>query len=114
MPTYICDKLSKGKLKFEIDWINRQLRLLEDFPESDGSGAFFSHEWVNFDIINKYLSQNGHGGKFLMCFKKNLSNNAPMLSAILLAFKCIDKDYNYLRYLNEQLENDDNIKCFLI
>ncbi len=29
MAVYCCDKLSKGKLKFEIDWENERLRLLD-------------------------------------------------------------------------------------
>lgn len=106
MAIYCCDKLSKGKLKFEIDWENERLRLLEDFPESKGPGASFSHEWVNFDTINASIKQIGHGGKFSLCFKSDSSCNKTMLSAILNNFGCIDNEYNYIRDISSSLKDE--------
>lgn len=104
MPIYCCNKLAKGKVKFEIDWDNQQIRLLEDFPESDGKGAIFSSEWVKFENINNAIKEIGHGGKFALCFKNDSSNNKSMLAAILNALGCIDSKYNMLSLLTPNLQ----------
>lgn len=111
---YCCNKLVKGKVKFDIDWINGKLRLIKDFPESIGKGASFSKEWVSFNAINTAMEKPGHCAKFSLCFTKNSSNNAPMLAAILKAFGCIDDKFNLIKILNFDMELNSEIELYKI
>lgn len=100
----ICDKLASGQVEYEIDPINRKMRLINDIPQEGSSGAFFSKEWVEYDKINNVLGNPGNQLKknstiFQECFDSPTSNTGPMLAAVLVDMGIIDKNYKVLRLL---------------
>lgn len=107
MPQYICPKLEKGEVGFEIDWENQRIALREDYPDQGSSGAWFSDEWVSFDVINERLRTGlSNSSSFSDCFDKHTVNNSPMLCAVLLCLGCIDRGYQTFSFLSPLLQQE--------
>ncbi len=82
-----CDKISKGALRYEIDYNHRFIRLSDDFPATGFRGARFDQETkVPFGAINSILnlSPSIKTHSFYSLFSKHSTNNGPMLTAALI------------------------------
>ena len=104
MDEFICNKLRSGKLKYGIDYVNRKLCILEDIPGYGDKCGECSKELIDFETINNILVKKGNilsknSMDLQPCFIKPISNNGPMLAAILVHLGVLDKNYKVLKLL---------------
>ena len=96
-------KLSLGsevKITYQLALSNDKKHIFISLIGS-GSQGYFSHEWINADLIIDILGELSERADaftskvFRSVFVGRSSNNAPFLAAALLAEKLLDRDGKY-------------------
>lgn len=91
---------SEGKITYQLALSSDKKQTFISLTDS-GSQGYFSHEWINADLIIDILDELSERADaftskvFRSVFVGRSSNNAPFLAAALLAEKLLDRDGNH-------------------
>ena len=93
-----CPKLNSGELEYEFNEESRYVRLTKDYPGKgyERGGRFDSSTVIPFEEINRILKQKSSlkTRDLAHLFVRNLSNNGPMLTAVLVNENLLRKEAN--------------------